>query len=305
MNKDREQELESNLVGDALANFYKKIEPYSKLILAAFVVVVAAFVGFGIYTSGQAAKRSDATLQLLMNNPEVSSQYPGTIAAAWSLLFQGDENLNLGVRALYQDREEAETLLNQARDLYKDARNASANTLLVSRANLGVGLASESLGEIDEAIEAYEKCIAANESEQMAEVAQGRIDALSLPGNQEFLVWFGEQNFAPADPSTPPELPDASTIPGLPDLDLPDLGLDDALGEGLDEPAMEGPTEEAEPSEPPAGGDFEIPSATPDTDSGASEEASPESASEAADETAGGESASSEPAIDGGTESDE
>ncbi|MEO1524977.1 MAG: tetratricopeptide repeat protein [Planctomycetota bacterium] len=297
MKKDREQELESNLVGDALGSFYKRIEPYSKLILLGVVVIVAGLVAYGIHSSGQAAKRSDATLQLLMNNPEVSSQYPGTVAAAWSLLYQGNENLGLGVRALYQDREEAETLLNQARDLFEDARNASGDSVLVSRANLGVGLASESLGEIDEAIDAYERCIAANESEQMVEVAQDRIDAISLPSNQDFLAWFGEQDFAPADPSTPPELPDASSLPGIPDLDLPDLGLGDVLG--TDDAPMEEPTEE--PVDVPAGGDFEIPSpGTPDEAGAADETATPD---ESADPDA---PASEEPsAPEGEPESDQ
>ncbi|MEL6110383.1 MAG: tetratricopeptide repeat protein [Planctomycetota bacterium] len=254
--KDREQELESNLVGDALAKFYKRIEPHSKLILAGVVGVVVALVGYGIYSSGQAAKRSDATLQLLMNNPEVSSQYPGTVAAAWSLLDQGNENLSLGVRALYQDRDEAETLLKEARDLYKQARSSSEDALLVSRANFGVAIASESIGEIDEAIDAYEKCIEANESEQMREVAQERIDALSIPSNQEFLVWFGEQDFAPADPSTPPELPSSSTLPDLPNLDLPDLGLGAALGTETETAPMDADGPSAEPA---AGGDFDIP----------------------------------------------
>lgn len=309
MKKDRDQELESNLVGDALANFYKKIEPYSKLILAGFVAIVVSLVGYGIYSSGQAAKRSDATLQLLMNNPEVASQYPGTVAAAWSLLDQGNENLALGIRALYQDRDEAETLLEQARDLFKQARSSSEDVTLVSRANFGVALASESIGEIDEAIDAYEKCIDTNESEQMTEVAQERIDALSLPSNQEFLVWFGEQDFAPADPSTPPELPSSSTLPDLPNLDLPDLGLDDALGNDSIQPPMD--AVESEPAEVPAGGDFEIPEAgeeaeMPRENEPAGDETSPsEPAGEVPDAE---EPAPSEPAAeesDGGSEDEE
>ena len=236
MKKERQQELDQNIVAEGLVKFYKKIEPYSKLILAGIVLVVVAFLGLGLYTSGQTAKRSDATLQLLMNNPEVSSQFPGTVAAAWSLLNQGNQNLSLGVTALYQDRDEAETLLNQARDYFKDARGSSKDKILISRANLGVGLASESLGEIDDAIEAYERCKEANESEQMVEVAQSRIDALSLPANQDFLAWFAAQDFTPADPSLPPELPGASSLPDLPDLDLPDLSLDEGLTEGDDGP---------------------------------------------------------------------
>ncbi|KAA5539900.1 tetratricopeptide repeat protein [Roseiconus nitratireducens] len=266
---ERQHQLEHNLVADGLANAYKKIEPYSKLILAGIVAIVVGLIAIGLYTSGQTAKRSDATLQLLMDNPEVAQQYPGTVAAAWSLLYQGNDNLARGISALYTDRDEAETLLAEAKTQFIDARGASNDTILDSRANFGLGMASESLGEIDEAIEAYKRTIDANESEQMVEVAQERIDRLSDPSTKDFIAWFSEQDFSPADPSLPPELPGASSLPELPDLDLPELDLGDEMsssesGEaedtpakslegGLELPADESPAEDA-PEQPKADG---------------------------------------------------
>ncbi|QEF99891.1 hypothetical protein Mal15_39580 [Stieleria maiorica] len=249
--KDRQAQLEQNIVAENLAGFYKKIEPYSKLILTVLVIVVVGLIGAGLYSSGEVAKRSDATLQLLMENPEVASQYPDTVAAAWSLLFQGNDSLAQGINSLYQDRDEAETLLSQAKDQFSDARSASDDKLLLSRANFGLGMAAESLGEIDEAIEAYKRAVDANESEQMVAVAQERIDRLSNPDTVEFLAWFSEQDFAPADPSLPPELPGASTLPDLPDLDLPDLNLGDDM-KATEEPAapIEGGLELPETTEP-------------------------------------------------------
>jgi hypothetical protein len=274
----RQHELEENIVAEGLASFLKKIEPYTKLILVVFVVLVAALVGYGLYTSGQTAKRSDATLQLLMNNPEVAMQYPGTSAAAWAMLFEADQNLAQGISALYQDRDEAETLLAQAKDQFIDARNASENKILISRANYGLGLATESLGEIDEARDAYQRCVDANESEQMVEVAQQRIDRLDNAQTGEFLTWFSEQDFSPADPSLPPELPGASDLPDLPDLELPDLG-DDGDAEG----SMEETSSGEDPVEP-EGSPIEMPE-TSGTEESGSEESSTVEESGATDET--------------------
>lgn len=244
--------LEENIVADNLVNAYKRIEPYSKLILAAIVAIVIVFIGIGLYRSDQTAKRSDATLQLLMENPEVSSQYPGTVAAAWSELFQANDNLAQGINALYQDRDEAETLLSQAKDQFRDARAASDDRLLLSRANFGLGMAAESLGELEEAIDAYKRCVEANESEQMVEIAQERADRLSKPQAEDFLAWFSDQDFSPADPSMPPELPGATSLPDLPDLDLPDLDLGNQMGG-------------ADSSEKPLEGGLELPATDGDS----------------------------------------
>lgn len=236
--KDRQAQLEENIVAEQLASFYKLIEPYSKLILTAVVVVVVALIGIGVYTSGETAKRSDATFELLMSNPEVPSQFPNTVAASWSLLFQANDNLAQGINSLYQDRDEAETLLAQAKDQFTDARSGTKDPLLVSRSSFGLAMACESLGEVDEAIKAYERTVEANESEQMVEVAQSRIDRLSNPDTADFLAWFSEQDFAPADPSLPPELPGASSLPDIPDIDLPSLNLGNDM-KASDEPAKE------------------------------------------------------------------
>ena len=233
MNEHKEH-LEQNIVAENLGGVLKKVEPYSKLILAGVVAVILGLLAVGLYTSGQTAKRSDATFQLLMNDEDVATKYPDTAAAAWSKLFEADENLALGINSLYEDREEAESLLGQAKEQFAKAAKASDNTVLRSRANYGLAVASESLGQIDEAKTAYEQTIAINESEQMVEVAKERLERLEKPSTAEFLAWFAEQDFAPADPSLPPELPGAGSLPDLPDLDLPALDLP-----ALDLPALD------------------------------------------------------------------
>lgn len=305
--KDRQAQLEQNIVAENLASFFKKIEPYSKLILSAVVVVVVVFIGYGLYSNEQTYKRSDATIQLLMNNPEVADTYPDTAAAAWSQLFQANDNLAQGIGSLYQDRDEAESLLNQAKEQFSQARRSSDDPILVSRASYGLGIAAESLGQIDEAVEAFKQTVAANESEQMVKVAQQRIDRLSNDDSADFLAWFSEQDFSPADPSLPPELPGESALPDLPNLEMSNLG--DSL------PDSEGPSTPIEGGIelPPVGENTETPAETPAEETGESSEGEAEMKLEgaapaeeaAAPETAAAEEAAAEEPADADAPADE
>ncbi|MEM0925869.1 MAG: tetratricopeptide repeat protein, partial [Planctomycetota bacterium] len=184
---DRQTQLETNIVADSLGKFFKKIEPYSKVILGGVVAIVVVLIGYGLYRNNETANRSDATLQLLMDNPEVASLYPETTAAAWSLLYQANRDLDNGVRALFDNRDEAESLLTQAAEQFESAIATSDAVLVQSRGNYGIGMAMESLGKLDDAIAAYERVIAANESEEIVEVAQERLDRLKDPASGEFL----------------------------------------------------------------------------------------------------------------------
>ncbi|MEM6470968.1 MAG: tetratricopeptide repeat protein [Planctomycetota bacterium] len=319
--KDRQAELETNIVADSLGRFFKKIEPHSKFVLAGIVGIVVLLIAFGLYTNGQTAKRSDATLQLLMDNPEVATLYPDTTAAAWSLLFQANNDLANGVNALYENRDEAESLLTQAAERYGEAIKASDATLVQSRANYGIAIAMESLGKLDEAIEAYEKVIAANESEEIVGVAEERLDRLNNPEAGEFLAWFSDQDFAEADPSLPPSLPGAGGLSDLPDLELPDLELPDlelpemgepgepieggiempADGDGdgsetADEPPVEAAEDDLKLEMPDTGAAVE-PNAEVNADANAESASPPESSSESSETSAkeGSESGSDDP----------
>ncbi|MDM4014460.1 YfgM family protein [Roseiconus lacunae] len=285
----RQEELETNIVADQLAIFYKKIEPYSKLIAAAVVAVVVAMLAYGFYSSSQTATRSDATFQLLMNNPEVASRYPDTTAAAWSQLFQANQNLAQGISSLYRDKAEAETLLAQAKDEFINARVSSDDEILISRANYGLALAHEALGEVDDAMKAYEAVVSANESEEMVEVAEQRIATLKSSTAGTFLTWFNEQDFAPADPSLPPELPGSTTLPDLPDLELPDLDLDSELSSEFD--ALRGEASDAEMT-----GGIELPEEPTAEEKGDAESTPAETSSTEPSETTPEDDASSEAA---------
>ena len=233
MSKAKQQELDENELAVWLNKVNSSIEPYSKPIAIVVGALIIGGVFWGLYDSKVTGDRSDATLQLLMNDPEVSDKYPGTSAAAWSLLYTANTDLDAGIQSLYTNRDDAETLLTQAKSTFEKSLDSSDDGLLRSRAYLGIALACESLGDLDGAITAYNDCINENESNAMVQKAETRIKELSDPEIKSFVAWFGEQDFAPADPSTPPELPGGSTLPDLPDLKLSPLlsGEDDENGE--------------------------------------------------------------------------
>lgn len=281
MNSERRHDLQENELATALGKVNKSIDPYSKPIAVAVVLGFVGFLGWGFYSSGQAGRRSDATYQLIeasvSNDSEtlatVAAQYAETPAAAWSRLYQGSSKMGVGINSLFTSREEAEELLSEASAAYQEALKLSDDKMIQSRSYFGLARISESLGNVDEAIENYEAAMAVGESDAMVEEAKQKIASLSKPQTQEFLAWFNDQDFAPANPAAPPSLPGAGALPDLPDLDFGDIEDDTEPSDGdkeedsaesskepaieqetmLNEPATEETATEAKAAEDKAG----------------------------------------------------
>lgn len=252
MKSERRHELQENVLASYLGRINTAIEPYSKLIVVVLATLVLAVVALAIYQSQTSATRSDATLQLIEASAnsdaevlaEVANRYPNTAAGAWSRLYQGNQYMAEGISALYEDEALAEEQFEQARIAFRKALEIGDDRVLRSRAHFGLARVAESLGEIDAAVEAYQDVVAVHESDAMVDKAQQRIDALSNPQTQDFLAWFHEQDFSPADPSLPPSLPSDSALPDVPDMELPEMDLPD-LGE-----AATGSDAAGEPTDP-------------------------------------------------------
>ncbi|KLU05137.1 putative transmembrane protein [Rhodopirellula islandica] len=285
MNSERRHQLNENELAGVLDKLNHSIEPYSKTIALGVAAFFVAVLGYGVYSSTRSDNRSDATLQLIDASitgdteslATIAAQYPKTSAAAWARLYQGGQQMGLGFSSLYTSRDEAETLLDDAVDAYKQAMELSNDAMIQSRAHYGLAQIAEARGNVEEAVQEYEAAMAVGESAAMIEEAKTRVASLSSPQAKEFLAWFQEQDFSPAEPSMPPSLPGAGELPDLPDLDLPplDFPMDDATEADAEV------TEEAEATEEPA-----MTEEVAETEAAAEEEAAEEAASEEAAEPA-------------------
>ncbi len=260
MSNERRHELEKNDLAILLDRVSKGFEPYSKMIILGLGAMFIGFIGWLVYSSQLSGERSDSTLELIQGVAsqdaevlrEVSDRFPNTSAGAWAKVYQGQLQLSQGIQTLYRDREEAKQLLGDAKLALESAISSSKDPLLRSRAQIGIARAEESLGNFDAAIEAYKQVVSIGESEAIIEQAEERIAALGDPKTKEFLVWFDDQNFTPADPSLPPSLPGLDTLPDLPDFSLREL----PGGEAKDELDLEAEVDVTE-SETPEDGNAE------------------------------------------------
>jgi len=227
MKTERRHELQQNELAAYLNKANTYIEPYSKQILAAVIVLFAIGIGYAFYSSEQEAGNSSATFALLQQtnvaevDPEslkaqVISKYPDTAAGELAKLYEGLALIQIGTRDLYEQPEIATESLNQGISVLTEFTASSDKKLLKSRGQLGVAIANESLGELDAAITAYKQVVAIAESDAMVEHAEARIATLERPSSTDFVTWFKGQDFSQS-PLPPASLP--NTEPSIAPLD--------------------------------------------------------------------------------------
>ncbi len=298
MKTERRHELQKNDLADYLGKHLLVIQPYLKWIgIGAVVVVllllVASIVSRRSQTTVARAWEEYLEAETLEDSrrvlEEVALIYENNPAGWWALQSKAYSALNEGSFLVYSDREEAEALLKQAiSDFNQVIDRARGIPYLEQRAYYGLGLAHETLGELKDAQEAYEKVIASDASSALAQQARERIARLEKRDVREFYAWFVEQK---------PVVPDTSAAPGglpseLPQLpEFPDLGFPSApTGEP---PATPLPPSESLPDDPSA---QESPDEEPAADEPASEE--PPAVEPATEEPAAEEPAAEEPAVE-------
>jgi len=232
MNKtERRHELQQNDLAAYLEQANKRIEPYSKQILVGILLLLAGGVAYSFYNSERNAAASLATMELIQNTnvsdvdtealSEINIKFVETSAGKLAKLYEGMAFVSKGNRDIYTDRTQAEESLNEGILVLTDAAGSTNDTLIKSRAYLGVALANTILGNNAAAKEAYEQVIKANESQAMVDNANSRIESLDSPSGEKFATWFKDAKFTQpgSDPSVPPTFP---SIPAL-DLNLPDF----------------------------------------------------------------------------------
>ncbi|MEM9364553.1 MAG: tetratricopeptide repeat protein [Planctomycetota bacterium] len=248
MSSQRRHELEENELAGFLGAANEIVEKHSKPLALGVTALVVAIVGWSLYSSGEAGKRSTATLQLVQASSAgdadslaaIAAEYPDTSAGAFARLYHGSQQMAAGISALFTSPDEAEELLGDAESSFRQALQIGTDPTLASRAHLGLAQIAESRGEVEDAIASYEAAAQIGESEALIKQVEDRIALLRSQEGKSFLAWFQEQDFSPADPAMPPALPDAGGLPALPDLNLaiPDL-TDLPETEGSDQASTE------------------------------------------------------------------
>lgn len=253
---DRRNELQQNELAQSLGRLNTAIEPYSKIIALAAAVVIVGIVGFALLKSEEAADRSRSTFNLISSassgDAELIEQIyeatPDSLAGGWAAIFAADALLASGINDLFTDRETGLEQIDNAIEAYQNASRVQGDSLLTSRARLGIAKATEAKGDIDGAIEGYKELVPVAESDAVREFAEDRIAVLQRGDTKRFTEWFEDQDFSPAQPSLPPALPGAGAISSEPDLSLPDLDFGLDMESSDDSDAVELPMTET-PSE--------------------------------------------------------
>ena len=158
MKSERRHQLQQNELAGQIDAARNWLEPYLVPILVGIIAVTVIGIGVSFYQSQSASQRSDATLDMLFStavqpgvgeDPEAFAHVteafggegpPAMIAA----LAKADIYLAGGIEALFTDREEAKTKLEEAVKSYKQVLETARMPLLRSRARVR---ARPSLGE--------------------------------------------------------------------------------------------------------------------------------------------------------------
>ncbi|HEX6987010.1 MAG TPA: tetratricopeptide repeat protein, partial [Planctomycetaceae bacterium] len=192
------------------------------LLLALAAVLVIAAVGiWWSKTRGADQSESWSALAAAFRQPDVTAKhfrdvadnYPGTKAAVWARLYEGESHLDSGIQSLFSDREGAARDLEDARAAF-DAVLEETATLdeedrpeLTVRALYGLArtLEASSDGDLEPAVERYQQIVEQYPETIYKDLAQERIDALKSPEAKSFYAWFSQAKPTVRDPLSRPQ----------------------------------------------------------------------------------------------------
>ena len=305
MNRERRHELEKNVLASHLERYLVWWQPHLKWVAAGILVVLVALGANAFITQQNESRKAAAWEEFLQASlsmdrrkalEDVAAVHDGLPAAVWALQSKADMDLQQGTRLIYENRSEAEQLLESAIAGFQEVIDvAKTQTFLTQRSQFGIAMALETMGEIRKAREAYESVISQGESTALGTMAQERLERLQAERTQQFYAWLADQQDAPSssgalnlprDLGDLPDLPDFNLSPdfSFPGLDGPenappaDLPSTDKPSESLLDPESVPPTEDADVTPPVEPATPEVPpESQPPLDSPPSEANAPDS----------------------------
>ena len=249
MKTERRHELKENELAHWLVNLQDNLQPYSRWVFAAVILVAVLLFALKWTRSVRRSQLTNSWSEYVAawkaRDPDglrqIAARYPRTPAAARALYSAGQLGLlQAGPFELYTNRADSVEQLQQARDAFQDAlRLPTHDQFLRPQAMLGLAQVFEGLNELEEAKEQYRKLIESYGDTNFAIIAKQRLDFLGLPDTVAFSDWFAEQERKePASASTSQRQPSPpgvyDDLPISDDFMLPDVnalrGVDSDLG---------------------------------------------------------------------------
>ena len=272
MKSEERHELEKNILADRIGTGIEAARPVLPMLLGGIAIAVVAAIGWAVYSasvqSRSALAWTDYYFNLATSNQpdsyytllsdvsardadaflDVAERFPSSSAAGWANQSAGARFLEQGIEALYRNRAEGETLLNQAIESFGAAAESREPALQV-RAQFGLGRAYEALSKLDDAANAYNQVIEATSLPELAEDAKRRLAFVTSQEGKQFYAWFATLD---PKPDAPIRLPGDLSVPPTNPADMSFDPLDLGLGNSFPVPA-----ENRVPA--PAGSDSDAP----------------------------------------------
>lgn len=222
------------------------------LALATVLIVIAAVVWWTkSSTAGAAAGWQDLSAafrkpsQTAEDFANVAELYPGTAAAAWAKVNEGEAHLQSGIESLFSDKDGAVRDLEDAQAAFEavlDSKQDDAQLRVRALYGLARSLEATSDGNLKPALDRYEEIVRQYPDTVYEGLAQERIDALESSDAKAFYAWFSKQQPSPKDALSRPS--DSGLLPGTSPFDGPGFGseLESAVS-----PAASSPVEAPRP----------------------------------------------------------
>jgi hypothetical protein len=210
-------------------------------------LLVAAIVVWQVWQATEAARREESWARFLTHQEdpdalqEIATAYAKEPAGAWSLLIASDGHLRKAQATVYTNREEAESLVKQAIDGFKQslqfAGSGDARRVMRIRALYGLAQAYETQyamtgdeATLELAVTHYRQLADMAGDDPLAQAAQQRLEDLNSPETRRFYTWFattavGAGGDAERDAAGSPF--DLRSLPGAPDRPSPDVETPD------------------------------------------------------------------------------
>jgi hypothetical protein len=242
MKSEHRHELQTNDLSKWTEKIVQALEFYSNQILWTICGILLVSAGIIYWVRSSRAAESSAWTDLASaRSPEdfelAATRNPGTRASDWATLEKGEAYLGSGVRDMFKDRDKANTDLKKARTAFESLTSRSSLAAeLRMRALMGHAQCEESMsdGDLNPAIQLYEKVVSDYPQTVFADLAKHRLEELKESGAQGFYAWFHAQNPKPA---AAPKPADQGMRDELPIFEPEGPRLDSGDTKGADKPA--------------------------------------------------------------------